>query len=333
MVTERLNKLVVRSQMLDWLMSASSSGNRSDLTRQSCPKRRRVHPTQAALSDEEVVSTPNEQRDPQLCSDDSCLQNICSILNELSRQQSEDLQGRFLGYIDSLSDDGFRHSFYQDNRPRDMEEALRKSPTTEAQMSMSDILSHPAERSLGIVDQLKLARNLAFAVLQFHSTPWLRDYFSLRDLSFFKAGHALPKWLETLHVTLDFVQPLVENDAQIRPEASQAGGLDPSVTELAKFQFGVRNLTLWSLGTCLFQIGQWSGLRNVDDIPGVRKAAEQSHLGPRYRDLTKKCLECDFGNGDDLTKPRLQQAVYEGLVCELTDMIRGLGVDDETEAE
>lgn len=99
--------------------------------------------------------------------------------------------------------------------------------------------------------------------------------------------------------------------------------------ELAKYQYGVRNLTLWSLGTALLEIGRWSRLENLDDVPSVRRAAvEVLDLGPKYRDLTKKCLECDFGYGDDLAKPRLQQAVYENLVCELTDMVRSLEVDE-----
>lgn len=49
-------------------------------------------------------------------------------------------------------------------------------------------------------------------------------------------------------------------------------------------------------------------------------------LGKRYRDLTKQCLECDSAFGDDLSKPRLQQAVYEHVVCGLTEMIRTLDI-------
>lgn len=52
-------------------------------------------------------------------------------------------------------------------------------------------------------------------------------------------------------------------------------------------------------------------------------------LGKRYRDLTKQCLECDFAFGDDLSKPRLQQAVYEHVVCGLTEMIKALDIEED----
>lgn len=52
-------------------------------------------------------------------------------------------------------------------------------------------------------------------------------------------------------------------------------------------------------------------------------------LGKRYRDLTKQCLECDFAFGDDLSKPRLQQAVYEHVVCGLTEMIKTLDIQED----
>lgn len=52
-------------------------------------------------------------------------------------------------------------------------------------------------------------------------------------------------------------------------------------------------------------------------------------LGKRYRDLTKQCLECDFGGvGDDLSQPRLHRALYEHVVCGLTDMIEALDVEE-----
>lgn len=202
-------------------------------------------------------------------------------------------------------------------------------------MSVRDILSHQAEKSVNIIDQFKLARDLALTVLKFHSTPWLREYFTLRDLSFFTTSTKLPECLQTLHVTQDFFQSPSIRTCLTEKSVDEASMRDSTYAEtsgtmeLAKYQYGVRNLTLWSLGTALLEIGRWSRLENLDDVPSVRRAAvEVLDLGPKYRDLTKKCLECDFGYGDDLAKPRLQQAVYENLVCELTDMVRSLEVDE-----
>ncbi|RYC56811.1 hypothetical protein CHU98_g9403 [Xylaria longipes] len=98
--------------------------------------------------------------------------------------------------------------------------------------------------------------------------------------------------------------------------------------EDAKLQYGIRNLTLWSLGTILLQVGRWAAVDSPDDVLRIRKLSLQAPaLGPRYQELTKICLECDFGYGADLSKPRLQQAVYENVVCELSAMINSLDIN------
>lgn len=62
----------------------------------------------------------------------------------------------------------------------------------------------------------------------------------------------------------------------------------------------------------------------------VRRLAQKVPvLGKRYKDLTRQCLECDFAFGDDLSKPRLQQAVYEHVVCGLTEMIKTLDIGED----
>lgn len=318
--------------MLEWLDSSSKS-DRPNETDDDSRKRRKL-PFAAAESLEEQSFTDTrmtEYNEP--CSVDLCAKSICAALRDVNRQKPIDAHGWYLGYIDSRSEEAFRHYFYEDVRQtRNLERMQASVPNQQAAVLMSEMMSHPAETSLSIVDQLKLARNLAFAVLKFHSTPWLGDYFTFRNLSFFKTGNSVPKWLETLHVTLDFVQTptisLTETACTGHGEKPRSSGSLETfkVIEVAKLQYGVRNMTLWSLGTGLLQIGKWS-LENLDDVPSIRRAAaDDSNFGPKYRDLTKKCLECDFGCGDDLSKPRLQQAVYESLVCGLTDMIQALEV-------
>lgn len=78
------------------------------------------------------------------------------------------------------------------------------------------------------------------------------------------------------------------------------------------------------------QIGTWSALKSPDDVVAVRRLAQKVPvLGPRYRNLTKQCLECDFAFGDNLSKPRLQLAVYEHVICGLTEMIKALDIDKD----
>ena len=42
-----------------------------------------------------------------------------------------------------------------------------------------------------------------------------------------------------------------------------------------------------------------------------------SILGPRYAEVIRKCIQCDFGQGDDLGTTRLQEGFYQDVICEL----------------
>lgn len=43
-------------------------------------------------------------------------------------------------------------------------------------------------------------------------------------------------------------------------------------------------------------------------------------MGPRYSEIVRKCLQCDFGRGEDLNKPELQEGFYREVVCELGEL-------------
>ena len=51
-------------------------------------------------------------------------------------------------------------------------------------------------------------------------------------------------------------------------------------------------------------------------------------LGPRYQRIVQKCLQCNFGFGNDLETTNLQSAVYRGVVSELETMIDSLSIVD-----
>ncbi len=92
--------------------------------------------------------------------------------------------------------------------------------------------------------------------------------------------------------------------------------------ENAQFQYGVQNLTLCILRTITIRIGHWSRVEAADDVLKVQSlSCETLVFGPRYQEVTKKCLRCDFGYGENLSQPCLQQAICESLVCELNNMI------------
>ncbi|EKJ76848.1 hypothetical protein FPSE_03034 [Fusarium pseudograminearum CS3096] len=235
------------------------------------------------------------------------------------------------GYLDGDMDGTFRHHIYSNPNLTNRRKVTSNTSASAypTLVPMSEALNQPAENSISIIDQLRIAREIVSAVLKLHSSLWLNKYFNLYDLMFYDTDGLLTTSLKTVHIASEFTQATL--DGQHVTNTNIPSPLDADdILEEAKLLYGVRNLTLWSLGTILLQIGRWSALQCSEDVVAIRKLSSQvTSLGPRYRDLTRKCLNCDFGYGDDLTKPRLQQAVYEGLVCELSEMISSLDVAED----
>lgn len=280
-------------------------------------KKRRVRfavDVERTIEDVPAASTPEEFEVTNL----QGVECICATLHDQTRCCRP---SRCIGFLESCADETFRHSFFQS--PGDPAQA----PITESLcLSMRDILVHQVETSVTVVDQFKLARNFAMAVLKFYSTPWLQEYFSIGDLSFMKIGEEgdISSCLQTAHLSLDFIQP---SPGDV-PCMAMEDACSNEIAEDAKLFNGVRNLTLWSLGAAMLQIESWSAIEALDDVIKVRRMAQRpAVIGKRYRALAKQCLDCDFGFGDDLSKPRLQQAVYETVICGLTDMIDRLSIE------
>ncbi|KAG6354201.1 hypothetical protein INS49_004805 [Diaporthe citri] len=165
-------------------------------------------------------------------------QSICTALQGTSVESSE---SKCLGYLDSCGSDTFRHSFFGMAAPRPMSKSIC--------VSTEDILSYPPETSATLVDQLRLARSFAMAVLKFHSTPWLTEYVSIRDISFFRFDDRdLSSCIRTAHLNFDFLQTSLRDDFPIPTEDEGNSG----AIEDAKLAHGVRNLTLWGLGTVMY---------------------------------------------------------------------------------
>lgn len=202
---------------------------------------------------------------------------------------------------------------------------------------MDSILGQPIDKAFTIVHQLRLALQVASAVLKFHSTPWLNEYWSARDLYFFQGIDCrdLSASLRTLHLSIDVVNEQKPEHVEACPfsgiDVSMSGTSMPSMPgpiEEAKITYGIRNMCLYSLGVVLLAIGRWRcvDLGNVTEVR--RLADEPCHLGPRYRELTQKVLDCDFGLGKDLKRPMLQKAVYENVLLELGSMIEHLDLSE-----
>ncbi|ETS81699.1 hypothetical protein PFICI_06701 [Pestalotiopsis fici W106-1] len=321
-----LRVIQVRSQTMEWVDSRPQSPPSSDPD-DGHRKRQRVRFADdcTASKSSEVVAqlpTPKGSESQSTMCENLTGTDICLALAEERSRLFATSVPRYLGYMENSFPESFRHSIYH--------EAKNKGLKPQKLALMSQMFGRSMESAMTVVDQLRLARNMVVAVLKFHSTPWLRQYFVADDFHFFEVDTDLSSSLRTLHFSVDH-----NSKGCTRLSESYMQGIDIPDTsqdlieevENASIQYGIRNMTLWSLGAILLQIGRWSKINSPDDVFTVRKLSSQvPPLGPRYQQLTKKCLDCDFGYGDDLSKPRLQQAVYENLVCELTEMIEGLSI-------
>ena len=56
---------------------------------------------------------------------------------------------------------------------------------------------------------------------------------------------------------------------------------------------------------------------NTDYHTANRVRMFASYLGPKYAEIVRKCIQCDFGFGDDMSKRSLQEGFYQGVIAEL----------------
>lgn len=232
-----------------------------------------------------------------------------------------------LGHIDCSVEESFRHSFYPSLDDELEHKECQATLNPEEVVRMDDILAKPVDKRLTIVHQLRLALQIASAVLKFSSTPWLREYWSVHDLYLFHGSQAdeLSASIQTMHFKVDVINSQnLDYESFMDVDMSLPNTPMSVLMDQATRKYGIRNMTLYSLGAVLLAIGQWAPV-DLNDVEEVRRlAAEPCRLGPRYQELTQKVLDCDFGYGKDLAKPRLQEAVYENVLLELETMIERL---------
>ena len=258
--------------------------------------------------------------------------SICQYFKERLSSTSEHLHKHCLGYLEAPRD--FRHSFYP-TAYSDNATTIARSARTKSLTSLEAFLSRSSEESLSIVDRLQLAHKVAVAVLQFHSTPWLSSEWRIQNLAFFGEETQISEdALRTLHLSAHF--PESGRRPLATMEGFELGETNAPTSESQgdlSLLFGINNMMLFSLGVALLEFGHRRPLqalrRDQDryDVVTARRLS-QSHtpLGPKYQDIVRKCLQCNFGFGTDLSKPELQRAVYGDVICQLENMIDSLTI-------
>lgn len=180
---------------------------------------------------------------------------------------------------------------------------------------------------LNNLDKWRLAGALSRAVLQYHSTPWLRETWMDKDVMFFeKTPREGPGSLEPPHLHLF---PGTNDDTNNTVSAIYNDRL-------------IKNKTLFQLGTILLElefedsleaiIEKWNTtFPNAPDAMGsltdrllVPKRHAGENLGVKYGKIVRMCLDCDFGLGlseYSLDDKGLQKAFYLQTVCQFEELL------------
>ncbi|KAH7409115.1 hypothetical protein BKA64DRAFT_664177 [Cadophora sp. MPI-SDFR-AT-0126] len=171
--------------------------------------------------------------------------------------------------------------------------------------------------------KFRLARQLALGVLRFHSTPWLSRGLTSGNICFLQSEFYKERQTQSIQV------PYIQIDISNNTNQQQVSVDDRTSNVLA------RNELLFNLGVVLLELGYDAPLQYLQRSEDIKdghgptsiytdfftarrmSSAAARELDARYGRLVKKCLECDFGVGDNLQTVELQHAIVKGVLEEL----------------
>ncbi|KAF7510258.1 hypothetical protein GJ744_006954 [Endocarpon pusillum] len=216
-----------------------------------------------------------------------------------------------------------KHLIYIYSKSQTVRRAAAASPALQSlhkilQTAKSDVTQASA---LSIAHKIRLARQLGIAVLQFHATPWLHRSWSSKEVLVASSAET----------------PDPENTSFATPEAYVSARIHGPHGPLARVNTDpspiiVRNALLFRLGVMLLELAFGSPLSelttdrdrqtthptNVEFVTADRLRKQVSaYMGPKYAEITRKCIHCDFGCDFDLNMSKLQVGFYCDVICEL----------------
>ncbi|ERF75620.1 hypothetical protein EPUS_04600 [Endocarpon pusillum Z07020] len=170
------------------------------------------------------------------------------------------------------------------------------------------------------LERIRLATRLSTTLLFFHSTPWLKDTWCSDDVFFQGIDFKMPQYLPDL------------NEPYVDVALKDAHAPVPRTSTLQRGNFAP-NPFLFGLGVMLLEVSFEAPLRSLQQPVDIHTGQEDRNteffrakrvsksasrpLGDRYTKIVRKCLSCDFGEGDDLNEIPLQEAVNCSVVHEL----------------
>lgn len=237
-----------------------------------------------------------------------------------------------------------KHLVYLNSRIQ----SISTSPSREmALVSLRQLFDNVYRASLptgGLLqhERIQLAKQLATAVLHFHSTPWLDKSWSSNNVLIFGldrhdqspdvATDGSEFITSSPYLNVSIGGPQHGHDRTQRSDAVVVGG-GPTRSSRTL----VRNQALFAWGVMMLELAYQrppSSMRKPRDMiqpnndvvttgdtdyftaDRIRHQAS-AYLGPRYAEAARKCIQCDFGRGSDLSDTRLQEGFYQDVICEL----------------
>lgn len=197
---------------------------------------------------------------------------------------------------------------------------------TSPAISLNDII-RAAQTSGGIwiPEKLRLAKLLALAVLQFHSTPWLDGRWRSQNVLFFDPKKPTQDSFGSPYLAARFAKPLETTARKVLDRG------DPRLEPLP-----APNAILFRLGVILLEIGLETPFSDLQEpkereqgffteylaaLRLGRSSTVSSKMGSRYGKLVNRCLFCDFGLGGnyELDMVDLQSMFFQYVVMELDE--------------
>lgn len=260
----------------------------------------------------------------------SHIESTCQYLRQkcVTCLRETDTSRSFIGFFEPSHSPGY--CFYVLARQR-MTSHLEVMSDSEFAIALDKILNDQRDTVTNL-HQYKIALKLVMAVLQYHSTPWLREVWHLSDLLLHCNSDSFPE-----DVPL-FLQSSLAKDMQplnslVLPKNSTRQQSQLQVR--LKRHRGINNMFTFSLGVALLEIAYMKPLSELrvdaeeDEIDIARRIADASNpklsrLGKGYQEIIRKCLSCDFGCGSDLGKAELRQAIYNDIACPIQEIVEKL---------
>ena len=156
------------------------------------------------------------------------------------------------------------------------------------------------QTKVGLFPNFDLATLLAQALPQLHSTAWLMNAWSSRDVVFFGSQNTLKSpYLSSKIPT----QPSLTNQCMVSPPQE----LEPERPQRRKY---IPDQALHALGNMLIQLAlnQYCEDLEQENLDNVRASAKllairvEREIGPNYAEIVRTCIEGGFGTPEEFFK-------------------------------